>query len=137
MFTKTALESADAEAMAAACRAEAVRLGLNVSIAIVDDGNFILRAERMDGAGVSTPDVALAKARTSVLMRGPTGALAARVRTEVELLRLTDYLPMQGGVPLMINGHCAGAIGISGAKPEQDEQIARAGIDAALARASL
>lgn len=136
MKSKIALEFEDAARMADACRAEAVRLGLNVSIAIVDDGNYTLRVERMNGTGVATPDVALAKARTSVLMRGPTRLLADRVRTEVELLRLTDYLPMQGGLPLMIDGQCAGAIGVSGATPEQDEQIAQAGIAAAMAFAT-
>lgn len=131
MKTKLILEYDDVEAIITACRAEAVRLGLSVSLAIVDDGGYVLRIDRMDGVGVTTPMVALAKGRTSAFMRGPSGNLAARVREEPELLRLDDYLPMKGGLPIMAGKQCVAAIGISGARPDEDEQIARAGVDVA------
>lgn len=131
MKSKLVLEYDDSAAIIAACHEEAQRLGLSFSLALVDDGGYALRIERMDGVGVTTPMVAYAKARTSALMRGPSGNLAARVREEPELLRLEDYLPMRGGLPIMANGQCIGGIGISGGRPEQDEQVAAAGVAAA------
>ncbi|MES2056534.1 MAG: heme-binding protein [Pseudomonadota bacterium] len=129
MKTKPVLTSAELDPMLAAARTEAVRRGLAMSIAIVDDGGYPLRLERMDGAGAMTPSVALAKARTAALMRGSTRLLAERVKTEPALLRLTDYLPMEGGLPIMAQGVCVGGIGISGGKPDDDEGVGQAGID--------
>ena len=126
MKTKPVLEFDDVTAILDACRAEARRQNLSMSIAIVDDGGYPLRLERMDGAGVTTPMVALEKARTAALTRRPTKGLADRLRDEPELLKL-DYMPMQGGLPIIIDGHCVGGIGLSGAKPAQDEAIAAAG----------
>ncbi|MEI9992527.1 MAG: heme-binding protein [Rhizomicrobium sp.] len=130
MKTKPMLESNDAGAILDACRAAATAAGLSVSIAVVDDGGYALRLERMDGAGLMTPAVASAKARTAALMRAPSKVLADRVRNEPEILRLTEYLPMPGGLPILVQGHCAGGVGISGGRPEQDEEIARAGLAA-------
>jgi len=130
--TKPVVESSDVDLVLNACRAEARRLGLAMSIAIVDDAGYPLRLERMDGAGILTPSVALAKAKTAAIMRAPTRNLAERVRNEPELLRLEDYMPMQGGLPMMSGGYCVGGVGLSGAKPEQDEQIAAAGCAALL-----
>lgn len=137
MKSKLVLEYDDGAAIMAACREEAQRLGLSFSLALVDDGGYALRIERMDGVGITTPMVAYAKARTSAFMRAPSGNLAARVREEPELLRLEDYLPMKGGLPIMANGQCIGAIGISGGRPEQDEQVAAAGVAAAEQRLAI
>ena len=63
-------------------------------------------------------------------MRAPSGALTARLKDEPELLRLTEYLPMPGGQPIRHDGVCIGGIGISGGNAEQDETIARAGLEA-------
>lgn len=133
MKMKPTIEGSDADAILNACRAEAQRLGLSMSIAIVDEGGYPLRLERMDGAGILTPSVALAKAKTAAIMRAPTRNLAERIRDEPELLRLEEYMPMQGGMPILVDGHCVGGVGLSGAKAEQDEQIASAGC-AAIAR---
>lgn len=135
MKSKIMLEHADVEAIATACRSEAERLGLSVSIALVDDGGHPLRLERMDGVSIATPSVATAKARTAVFLRGPTAGFAERVRTQPELLRLEEYMPMPGGLPVMVDGQCIGGLGISGARPDQDEEIAAAGIRVASARA--
>lgn len=99
-----------------------------MTIAIVDEGGYPLCLQRMDGAGLMTPKVALEKARTAALMRAPSRRLAERVAGEPALLRLTDYLPMAGGLPLTIDGTCVGAIGVSGGTAEQDEAIGDAGI---------
>jgi glc operon protein GlcG len=130
MITKYALTAVELDAMIAAARAKAAEIGLAASIAIVDDGGHVFRVERGDGAGVMTPTVALAKARTAALMRAPSGALTARLKDEPELLRLTDYLPMPGGLPIRYENACIGGIGISGGKPEQDIAIAEAGLAA-------
>ena len=128
MKTKPVLTAAELDPMLAAARTEARAHGLAMSIAIVDDGGYPLRLERLDGAGVLTPSVALAKARTAALMRAPSRVLEERVATEPALLRLTDYLPMAGGLPVMVEGMCVGGIGVSGGKPDDDEGVARAGL---------
>lgn len=130
MKTKPVLGAAELNPMLIAARGEATRRGLAMSIAIVDDGGYLLRLERLDGAGVMTPEVALAKARTAALMRGSTRLLAERVAHEPALLRLTEYLPMVGGLPIMTDGICVGGIGISGGNADDDEGVAQAGLDA-------
>jgi glc operon protein GlcG len=125
MKQKHALTTADVRSIAAACQQEAQRHGWAVTIAIVDDGGHLLFLER-DGAKVTTVDVAIRKARTSALAQYPSGALQKRVRDEPQLLAL-DLMPMQGGMPLLYRGECIGGVGVSGVKPEEDEQIARAG----------
>lgn len=127
MKTKPVPQAPELDRILAAARSEAQARGLAMTIAIVDDGGYPLRLERMDGAGLLTPKVALAKARTAALLRAPSQVLADRVAAEPALLALTDYLPMPGGVPLMVDGACVGGIGISGGKPEDDEAVAAAG----------
>lgn len=130
MKTKAVLGSAELDAMLAAARAKAQEIGIAATIAIVDDGGYLFRLERGDGAGVMTPAVATAKARTAALMRAPSGVLTSRLKDEPELLRLTDYLPMPGGLPIRWDGACIGGIGISGGNAEQDVAIAEAGVGA-------
>lgn len=127
MKTKQVPEAAELDAVLSAARAAAQARGLAMTIAIVDDGGYPLRLERMDGAGVLTPKVALAKARTAALLRAPSAVLAERVAAEPALLALTDYLPMPGGVPLKVDGVCVGGIGISGGAAADDEAVAAAG----------
>lgn len=129
MKTKPVLTADELGPMLDAARAAAHARGLTMSIAIVDDGGYPLRLERIDGAGVMTPAVALAKARTAALMRGSTRILAERVVKEPALLRLTEYLPMEGGLPIVVDGVCVGAIGVSGGKPDDDEAVGQAGLD--------
>jgi len=127
MQTKPVLTVEELDPIMAACRDQARALGLIVTIAIVDDGGYPLRLERMDGAGPTTTEAAIEKARTAALIRAPTVALARRLPGELELLRLTNLFPMQGGQPLMVDGVCVGGLGISGAKPTQDDEVAVAG----------
>jgi glc operon protein GlcG len=130
MNTKPIITGAELDSMLGAALTEAGSLGLAATIALVDDGGYALRLHRTDGAGLMTPTVALAKARTAALMRAPSGALTARLKDEPELLRLTEYLPMPGGQPIRHDGVCVGGIGVSGGNPAQDEAIAQAGLDA-------
>lgn len=102
--------------------------GLAMTVAVVDEGGYPIALQRLDGAGLMTAKVAMEKARTAALMRAPSGRLAERLAAEPALLRLTDYLPMAGGLPAVIEDQCVGAIGVSGGTPAQDERIGAAGL---------
>ncbi|MBY0355452.1 MAG: heme-binding protein [Rickettsiales bacterium] len=135
MYLKPALTSIDVQRMMNACKEEAVKNQWRVSIAIVDEGGYLLHLERMDGAVLQSPDIAWRKARTSALARNTTKALEAIAKERPGTLTFPDRLPVQGGVALLFDGQCVGAIGVSGAASADDEVIALAG--AALMPASL
>jgi glc operon protein GlcG len=127
MKSKPVLTAKEIDPMLVAALAKAAELGIAATVALCDDGGHPLRLHRMDGAGALTPLVAAAKARTAALMRAPSGALTARLKDEPELLRLTEYLPMPGGLPIVHEGTCIGGIGVSGGSAAQDETVAEAG----------
>ncbi len=130
MKSKSVLTAAEFDRMVAAALAKAADLGTAATVALCDDGGHGFRLYRMDGAGAVTPVVAAAKARTAALMRAPSGTLTARLKDEPELLRLTEYLPMPGGLPILADGVCIGGIGVSGGSAAQDVAIAEAGCGA-------
>jgi glc operon protein GlcG len=130
MRTRPSLTASDAQTMMAACKAEAAANGWIVSVAVVDEGGYLMLFDRMDGAGLLTPQVAIAKARTAALSRIPTKALEDRLVERPSFLKLPEYLPLQGGMPIKLQGDCIGAIGVSGGQPHEDEQVANAGIAA-------
>jgi glc operon protein GlcG len=122
------LTAPDVQKMMAACKAEAEKNKWNVTIAIVDDGGYLLQLDRMEGAGPLTAEVAAAKARTSAVTRRPTKAWEDMVKDRPVFMKFPDNLPIQGGVPILHQGDCLGAIGVSGVQSHQDEQVAQAGI---------
>ncbi len=130
MRQKPALTASDAQKMMAACRDEAIKNGWNVSIAIVDEGGYLLQFERLDGAGLTTAETAIEKARTAALSRGSTKALEDKVAGRPSFLKLPQYVPVQGGLPIKIDSDCLGGIGVSGVASENDELIADAGLAA-------
>ena len=130
MRTRPTLTAADVQKMAAACKAEAAKNAWNVTIAIVDDASHLLYLERLDGAAPMTAEVAAGKARTAAVTRRPTKFWEDRVTERPVFLKFPDNLPIQGGVPIMYQGECVGAIGVSGVQSHEDEQIANAGIAA-------
>jgi glc operon protein GlcG len=130
MRNKPALTAADVHKMMAACRDEAAKNKWNVTIAVVDDAGYLLHLERLDGAGPMTAEVAAAKARTAAVTRRPTKVWEDLVKDRPVFLKFPENLPIQGGVPLMHQGDCVGAIGVSGVQSHQDEQIANAGVAA-------
>lgn len=130
MKTKPVLTPEDAAAIQAACKAEAERNGWAVSVAVVDDGGHVLSVVRLDGAGYATPEVALRKARTAAMTRRPTAAAEEATLSRLTLLAFGDRLPLQGGLPILVGGECAGAVGVSGVASADDEKIAQAGIAA-------
>src|SRR5258708_885082 len=110
--------------------AEAEKNKWKVTVAIVDDGGFMLHLERMDGAAVTTAEVAVGKARTSALTRRPSKDFEDRVKERPAFISFPAGLFIQGAVPIMHQNECVGAIGVSGVQSFEDEQIARAGIAA-------
>lgn len=116
--------------MLAAARAEADRRGWKVSIAVVDEGGYLLRLERLDGAGLQTPEVATMKAKSAALSRLPTKRLEEVTKERNGMLRFPDRLPVQGGLPIMHDGECVGGIGVSGVQSHEDEDVAAAGLGA-------
>ena len=130
MRTKACLTSADVKKMMAAASEEAGRNNWKVAIAIVDDGGFLLHLDRMDGAAVTTAEVATGKARTSALTRRPSKDFEERVKERPAFLMFPAGLLVQGAVPIIYESECVGAIGVSGVQSFEDEQIARAGVAA-------
>jgi glc operon protein GlcG len=130
MRTKPCLTSADAQKMMAACKAEAEKNKWKVSIAIVDDAGVLLHLERMEGAGPTTPEVAHGKARTAALTKQPTKLWEERVKERPAFLNYPAGLSIWGGVPIIYQNECVGAIGVSGVQSQDDEKIASAGVAA-------
>jgi glc operon protein GlcG len=128
MRTKRALTLDDARRMLQAARAEAEQRRWNVSIAVVDDGGFLLALERMDGAPLPSAEIATRKAWTAALLRLPTKTLEDVVKDRPALVGFPGQLRVQGGLPVQVEGECVGAVGVSGVASHEDEQIARAGL---------
>jgi glc operon protein GlcG len=127
--TKPVLTLELAKRVAAAANAEAARNNWTVVIAIVDDGGRLVYLERMDGTQIGSIDVARLKAETAINFRRPTKAFQDGIAGgQNQLLALAGALPLEGGVPLQVDGQFVGAIGISGMTSAQDGQIAAAGI---------
>ena len=127
MRNRPSLTSADVHKMMAACKAEADKNKWTVTIAIVDEGGFLLQLERMDGAVATTAEVAAGKARTAALTRRPSKFWEDRVKERPAFVDFPAGLLIQGGVPVMYQNECVGGIGVSGVQSHEDEQIAQAG----------
>lgn len=132
MKTKLTLDAADLKAMAAAAEAEALKNHWAVSIAIVDDGGHLLHFQRLDGAAPVSAYIAPAKARTAALGRRESKVYEDMINGgRVSFLSAPELSGMlEGGVPIVKDGQCLGAIGVSGVKSTEDAQIAKAGIAA-------
>ena len=132
MKHKPLLTRQDVGLMAQAAEAEALANGWAVTIAIVDDGGHLLALQRLDGAAPLSAHIAPAKARTAAL-----GRRESKVYEDMINQGRTSFLSapelqgmLEGGVPVVVDGHCIGAVGVSGVKSSEDAQIARAGIAA-------
>ena len=132
MKTRPQLTLADCEKLAAGAMAEAQRNKWIVAIAVLDDGGHLLHFVRMDGATPASAGIAVDKARTAAISRRPSGMWQERIKTRPEMLKMPGILPVQGGVPIVVEGTCVGGVGVSGVQSHEDEQIAQAGIDALL-----
>jgi uncharacterized protein GlcG (DUF336 family) len=120
----------DCKKISAASEAEASRNSWNVCIAIVDDGGHLLHLVRMDGATPANSRIAGEKARTAAESRRSTAMWEERIKAgRNAMLRMPGITPVQGGLPIVVDGVCIGAVGVSGVQSHEDEQIAKAGID--------
>lgn len=132
--SKQVVTLAGARAVAAAAEAAAREQKAAVVIAVVDDGGALVLLERLDGTQIASSDVAIGKARTAAIFRRPSAVFEEQIRSgRAAALALPGATPLQGGLPLVVDGQVVGAIGVSGETPKQDEDIARAGV-AALAQ---
>jgi glc operon protein GlcG len=129
MRNRPQLTLQDAQALAAATRGYAHKLGLEGTIAIVDFGGHLLYLERPDLQSPNSVEVALKKARTAAFRERPSSALEQRVKDKPGWLTFPNGLAMSGGVPLFYEDHCVGGIAVSGIA-EHDETAAQAGADA-------
>lgn len=128
------LTLAAAKEMAAAAEAEATANGWKLAIVVLDDGGHLLYFQRMDGVQLASIQVAQAKARTALLYRRPTKEFADRMAAGNTPLAMPEVMPLEGGLPIVVNGQVIGSIAASGATGAQDAQAAQKGIDALMAR---
>jgi len=132
MQTKPFLSLDDVKKIAAGAEAEARANNWNVAISVVDDGGHLLWLQRMDGAAPISSQIAPAKARTAALGRRESKIYEDMINNgRVSFLSAPglDGL-LEGGVPVVVEGHYVGAVGVSGVKSSEDVQIAKAGIAA-------
>jgi glc operon protein GlcG len=131
MKTRPMLTLDDVRRIAAAAEAEATHNRWAVSIAIVDDGGHLLWLQRLDGAAPISAQIAPAKAQTSAVGQRETKVYEDMINGgRVSFLSAPLQGMLEGGVPILVDGHCVGAVGVSGVKSTEDAQIARAGIAA-------
>ena len=132
MQTKPYLTLADVKKIAAGAEAEAVANHWNVVISIVDDGGHLLWLQRHDGAAPISAHIAPAKARTAALGRRESKIYEDMINNgRVSFLSAPELDGLlEGGVPVIVDGHVVGAVGVSGVKSAEDAQIAKAGIAA-------
>lgn len=132
MNTKPYLSHDEVKRIAAAAEAEADAHQWIVTIALVDDGGHLLWLQRLDGAAPISAHIAPAKARTAALGRRESKTYEDMInqgRTSFLSVPEIEGL-LEGGVPIMVDGHCLGAVGVSGVKSSEDAQICKAGIAA-------
>ena len=130
MKSKAVLEFADVKLIAAAAEAEALNNSWAVTIAIVDDGGHLLHLQRLDGAPPVSALIAPAKAHTAAMGRRESKVYEDQINGgRVSFLSAPAIQGMlEGGVPIIKDGQCLGAVGVSGVKSSEDAQIARAGM---------
>jgi glc operon protein GlcG len=122
-----------ARAVLDAALARAAEIGVPMIVAVVDDGGHLLAFARQDGAKLSSVQIAITKAECAALRRQPTGPYLVegqpdlRVSLALAIGSRGQQTPLRGGLPLLVDGVCVGAIGVSNGTEEQDTDVARAG----------
>jgi glc operon protein GlcG len=121
-----------AKRAAAPAIAEARKNNWTVAVAIVDPAGKLVYYEKMDNTQLGSADVSISKARCAALFKRPTKAFQdglAAGSNGLRILRLEGVVPVEGGIPIVMDGKIVGAIGVSGDKSENDAQCAKAGAD--------
>lgn len=117
-----------AKRILAAAEAEARRNNWTVAIAVVDEAGNLIAFQKLDDTQVGSIDVAIGKARTAARMKRPTKALEDAVAGgRTVMLAVEGLMPLEGGVPVTVDGRIIGAVGVSGVTSQQDAQVAAAG----------
>jgi len=122
-----------AEKVIAAAKAEAVRVNAPGGvIAVVDDGGNLMAVARLDGTFAAGANISIGKARTAVIFKRPTRVFEELIRNgRTPMVALNDFTPLQGGIPIVVDGEVVGGVGVSGAaSAQQDEELAIAGASA-------
>jgi glc operon protein GlcG len=132
MQTKPVLGLDDVKKIAAAAEAEAVANNWAVTIAIVDDGGHLLWLQRLDGAAPVSAHIAPSKAVTAAVGRRESKVYEDMINNGRVSFVTAPFIDgmLEGGVPVIVDGHVVGAVGVSGVKSTEDAQVARAGIAA-------
>jgi glc operon protein GlcG len=131
VLERKVLSLSAARRVVAAAEAEAKARGKGVVIVVVDASGTIIELARMDSAQVASVNVGIGKARTAAIYRRPSRDFEEQIRNgRVAALALADATPLQGGVPILVDGAVVGAVGVSGDTPQADEDIAIAGAKA-------
>ena len=131
MKSKPVLTLEDVKKIAAAAEAEAVKNNWAVTISIVDDGGHLLWLQRLDGAAPVSAWIGPQKAITAAIGRRESAVYEKMVNEgRMSFLAVTPVTPLEGGVPIIVEGQYVGAVGVSGVKSSEDVQIAKAGIAA-------
>lgn len=130
------LTLAGAQAVLAAAERRAAEIGVPMDIAVVDDGGHLQAFSRMDGAKLSSVEIAIAKAHCAAIRRKPTGPVLRGDQINLVLslgLAVSSHgrqIPLRGGLPLEVDGVCVGGIGVSNGNEDQDTDVAEAGVRA-------
>jgi glc operon protein GlcG len=129
--TKKVLTLEGAKKAIAAAVAEARKNNATGVIAVVDDGGNLIALERIDGTFAAGANISIGKARTAVLFKKPTKFFEDIIGKGRTAMVAVDFTPLQGGVPIVVDGQVVGGIGVSGASSaQQDEELAIAGVTA-------
>ncbi|HXA97366.1 MAG TPA: heme-binding protein [Candidatus Dormibacteraeota bacterium] len=122
-----------AKKIVAGAEAESKKNSWSMVITVLDSGGHVVLTERMDGAQLGSIDVARDKAYSAVAFRRPTKVfedLVAQGGANLRILKLSGASPVEGGIPIVVDGKVIGAVGVSGGTAQQDGQAAKAGVDA-------
>jgi uncharacterized protein GlcG (DUF336 family) len=122
-----------AKKAAAAAIAEAAKNKWNMAVAIVDTGGYLVYFERMPDTQLGSVEISIEKAKTATLFRRSTKTFQDSLATagdNLRLLRLTGAIPIDGGIPIIVDGKIIGAVGASGGSSDQDGRTAQAGANA-------
>lgn len=131
MKTKRVLDLADAELMLVAATEKATRENWRVSIAVVDEAGCLMTFRRLDGASVSSVQTAIDKARSAALTRRPTKFFEEMVAAgRVGASMIHGVFPIEGGLPILVEGEVAGGFAVSGLQSQLDIVVVEAGLQA-------
>lgn len=120
----------DAKKALAAGEAEAKKNNWNVAIAILDAGGHLIAFQRMDDTQIGSVNIAIGKARTAVNFKRPTKAMEDIVAGgRIAFVAIDGITPVQGGLPVVVDGKVIGSVGVSGVQSSQDEQVAQAALN--------